>query len=161
MRLVALGGATDILTNASWRAAYLQDLMKRTLAPHGELGRRIILDGPRVMLQPQVAVAMALALHELATNAAKYGALSNDTDRVDVSWQIDGTGPEAIFRMNWYEEGGPPVTMPTRRGFGSTLIERSLSSYFGGTAATDYRTDGLVFTLECRVGDAMVTSGTV
>ena len=158
-RLVALGGATDVLTNASWRAADLRDLMERTLAPHGELGRRIVLDGPRVMLQPQVAVAMALALHELATNAAKYGALSNDTGRVDVSWRVDGTGPEAAFRLDWREEGGPPVAAPTRRGFGSTLIERSLSSYFGGTAATDYRTDGLVFTLECGVGDAMVTSG--
>ncbi|WP_210277960.1 sensor histidine kinase [Methylobacterium radiotolerans] len=155
-RLVALGAATDVLTGASWRAADLRALAEHTLAPHGQLGTRIVLDGPPVALQPQVAVALALALHELATNAAKYGALSNETGCVHLAWQVDGTGPEAKFRLAWRESGGPLVTAPTRRGFGSTLIERSLRSYFGGAAATEFLPEGLRFTLEARVGDAAV-----
>jgi PAS domain S-box-containing protein len=155
-RLVALGAATDVLTGGSWRSADLGALAEHALAPHGELGARIVLDGPPVALQPQVAVALALALHELATNAAKYGALSNDTGRVGLSWEIDGKGPDAVFRLSWREQGGPPVSTPTRRGFGSTLIERSLRSYFGGTAATEFLPGGLRFTLEARAGDAAV-----
>lgn len=153
-RLVALGAATDVLTGASWRSADLRELAEHTLAPHGELGSRIVLEGPRVTLQPQVAVALALALHELATNAAKYGALSNETGTVRLTWRVDGTGPEARFYLAWLEQGGPPVSTPTRRGFGSTLIERSLRSYFGGTAATEFLPEGLRFTLEARLGDA-------
>jgi PAS domain S-box-containing protein len=153
-RLVALGAATDVLTGASWRSADLRALAEHALAPHGELGTRIVLDGPAVTLQPQVAIALALALHELATNAAKYGALSTEAGRVHVAWQVDGTGPEARFRLTWREQGGPPVAKPARRGFGSTLIERSLRSYFGGTAETEYRPDGLTFTLDARLDDA-------
>ena len=155
-RLVALGAATDVLTGGSWRSADLHALAEHALAPHGELGSRIVLDGPAVALQPQVAVALALALHELATNAAKYGALSNDTGCIDLTWQVDGKGPDAEFTLAWREQGGPPVWTPTRRGFGSTLIERSLRSYFGGTAATEFLPEGLRFTLEARVGDAAV-----
>jgi PAS domain S-box-containing protein len=155
-RLVALGAATDVLTGGSWRSADLRALAEHTLAPHGELGARILLEGPPVALQPQVAVALALALHELATNAAKYGALSNETGCVQLAWQVDGTGPEAKFRLTWREKGGPPVSPPSRRGFGSTLIERSLRSYFGGTAATEFLPEGLRFMLEARLGDAAI-----
>ncbi|MGU3536841.1 PAS domain-containing protein [Methylobacterium sp. A54F] len=158
-RLVALGAATDVLTGASWRSADLRALAEHALAPHGELGTRIVLDGPTIALQPQVAVALALALHELATNAAKYGALSNETGRVDLAWQVDGNGPDAKFHLAWRERGGPPVSAPTRRGFGSTLIERSLRSYFGGTADTEFQPKGLVFTLEARLGDAAIGGG--
>lgn len=158
-RLVALGAATDVLTGASWRAADLRALAEHALAPHGELGDRILLDGAPVALQPQVAVAFALALHELATNAAKYGALSNDVGCVRLSWQVDGTGPQARFKLAWRERGGPPVSTPTRRGFGSTLIERSLRSYFGGTAATEFLPEGLEFKLEARLGDAAIVEG--
>ncbi len=155
-RLVALGTATDVLTGASWRSADLRALAEHSLAPHGDLGTRIVLEGPPVSLQPQVSVALALALHELATNAAKYGALSNGSGCVRLTWQVDGTGPEAKFRLAWREQGGPPVSEPTRRGFGSTLIERSLRSYFGGTAATEFLPEGLRFALEARRDDAAV-----
>ncbi|WP_053078637.1 PAS domain-containing protein [Methylobacterium tarhaniae] len=158
-RLVALGAATDVLTNASWRSADLRELIERALAPHGEIGVRILLDGPCLTLKPQVAVALALALHELATNAAKYGALSNDAGRVDVIWQVRGEAPEARFRLDWREQGGPPVAEPTRRGFGSILIERSLRSYFGGTAGIEYRPDGLTFAMDTQLGDAVMTDG--
>lgn len=160
-RLVALGTATDVLTNASWRSADLRDLIAGALSPHGEIGARIRLDGPDLTLLPQVAVALALALHELATNAAKYGSLSNDIGIVDVSWRVqdNGNGEGVRFRLEWRERGGPPVAAPTRRGFGSTLIERSLRSYFGGTAAIDYRPDGLVFVLDAGLSDAVLVKG--
>lgn len=158
-RLVALGAATDVLTGASWRSADLQSLVEHALAPHGELGTRILLEGPPIALQPQVAVALALALHELATNAAKYGALSTETGCVRLEWAVEGTGPEARFRLAWLERGGPAVSPPTRRGFGTTLIERSLRSYFGGTAATEFRPEGLEFALEARLGDAAMVGG--
>ncbi|WP_331288188.1 MULTISPECIES: HWE histidine kinase domain-containing protein [Methylobacteriaceae] len=158
-RLVALGSATDVLTGASWRSADLRALAEHALAPHGELGTRIVLDGLAVALQPQVSVALTLALHELATNAAKYGALSNETGRVDLAWQVDGHGSDAKFRLVWRERGGPPVSAPTRRGFGSTLIERSLRSYFGGMAGAEFLPEGLEFKLETRLGDAAVVGG--
>lgn len=102
-------------------------------------------------LKPELTVAFALALHELATNAAKYGALSNETGHVTLAWSINGDGDDAKLAVCWREEGGPPVTPPQRKGFGSVLIERSLRSYFSGKAATDYRPEGLVFELEARL----------
>jgi PAS domain S-box-containing protein len=158
-RLVALGSATDVLTGTSWRSADLRNLATRTLMPHGTIGERILIDGPSVMLKPEISVAFALALHELATNAVKYGALSNDTGIVTLSWTVDGDGTDAAFSLKWREQGGPPLTPPQRRGFGSTLIERSLRSHFGGKAATDYRSDGLVFELQARLGDAAFVTG--
>ncbi|RSV13530.1 PAS domain S-box protein [Sphingomonas sp. ABOLG] len=153
-RLEALGAATDVLTGSSWRSADLHEVATRALAPHGSIGERILLDGPAVTLKPEVTVAFALALHELATNAAKYGALANGAGTVVLEWSVTGEGNDAILSIAWREQGGPPVSPPTRKGFGSTLIERSLRSYFRGKAATDYRPEGLVFELEARLGDA-------
>ncbi|WP_271301034.1 PAS domain-containing protein [Sphingomonas sp. CV7422] len=158
-RLVALGAATDVLTGRSWRSADLCELATRALSPHGRIGERIRLSGPAVTLKPELTVAFALALHELATNAAKYGALSNDTGHVALTWSIDGEGDDATLSVCWREAGGPPVTPPLRKGFGSVLIERSLRSYFSGKAATDYRPDGLVFELAARLGDAAIVTG--
>ena len=158
-RLVALGAATDVLTDSSWRSADLREVATRALSPHGRIGERLLLSGPAVTLKPELTVAFALALHELATNAAKYGALSNETGHVTLAWSIDGDGDDASFAVCWHEEGGPLVTPPQRKGFGSVLIERSLRSYFSGKAATDYRPEGLVFELEARLGDAAIVTG--
>jgi PAS domain S-box-containing protein len=158
-RLVALGAATDVLTGTSWRSADLRELANRALSPHGRIGERILLSGPRVTLKPEVTVAFALALHELATNAAKYGALSNETGVVTLAWSIDGGGADATLVVYWRENGGPPVTPPERKGFGSVLIERSLRSYFSGKAATEYRPEGLVFELQARLQDAAIVIG--
>ena len=158
-RLVALGAATDVLTGTSWRSADLRELATRALSPHGRIGERILLSGPAVTLRPELTVAFALALHELATNAAKYGALSNDIGTVTLAWSVDGDGDDGVLAVSWREQGGPPVTPPERKGFGSVLIERSLRSYFSGKAATDYRPDGLVFELEARLKDAAITTG--
>jgi PAS domain S-box-containing protein len=156
-RLVALGAATDVLTGSSWRSADLCEVATRALAPHGVIGERILLDGPSVTLKPEVTVAFALALHELATNAAKYGALSNTTGMVTLTWHVTGTGNDGTLSITWREQGGPLVSPPQRKGFGSILIERSLRSYFKGKAETDYRPEGLVFELEARRGEAAIT----
>ncbi|MFV0921372.1 PAS domain-containing protein [Sphingomonas parapaucimobilis] len=153
-RLVALGGATDILTGKSWRSADLRELAERTLAPHGGIGERIIIDGPPIVLQPEASMAFALALHELATNAAKYGALSNDTGIATLHWSVDGVEDDARLSVQWSERGGPPVTPPRCKGFGSVLIERSLRSYFKELSATDYRPEGLMLKLRGRLADA-------
>lgn len=158
-RLVALGAATDVLTGTSWRSADLRELATRALSPHGRIGERILLSGPGVTLKPEVTVAFALALHELATNAAKYGALSNNTGVVTLSWSVDGGGADATLAVSWRENGGPPVTLPEQKGFGSVLIERSLRSYFSGKAATEYRPEGLVFELQARLRDAAIVIG--
>lgn len=158
-RLAALGAATDVLTHKSWRSADLRQLAEGALAPHGLIGKRILIDGPEVTLKAEVSVAFALALHELATNAAKYGALSTQTGWVTLTWTVEGEGEDASFSLCWQEQGGPEVSLPMRKGFGSTLIERSLRSYFRARVATDYRRDGLVFQLDARLGDAALVTG--
>jgi PAS domain S-box-containing protein len=153
-RLAALGAATDVLTSRSWRSANLQELVERTLAPHAAIGERILINGPQVMLKAEVSVALVLALHELATNAAKYGALSNDSGFVSLTWAVKGVGEDAAFSIRWEEQGGPEVLPPTRTGFGTRLIERSLRAYFRGQVATVYRPEGLLFQLNTRLADA-------
>lgn len=155
-RLGALAQATDVLTATSWVAADLRQVAERALAPHGGIGDRFRIDGPVVTLHAQVTMAFALALHELATNAAKYGALSNEGGHVDLSWSVTNgsNGAEPRFFLFWQEVGGPTVVPPTRRGFGSKLIERSLRSYFRGPAQLDYRPSGVVFTLDAPLGEA-------
>jgi PAS domain S-box-containing protein len=155
-RLSALGNATDVLTNRSWRSADLRYLAESALSPHGVLGERIHVEGPSVTLRPEVTVALALALHELATNAAKYGALSNDQGTVTLSWTLAGKGKAARLALIWRERGGPRVAPPQRKGFGSTLIERSLRLSFGGMAETLYCPDGLVFRLDAPLADAVI-----
>ena len=154
-RLSALAEATDVLTAQSWASAGLADVVKRTLAPHA-MGDRFRVSGPPVVLHPQVTMAFALALHELATNACKYGSLANDSGHVDLSWHVTNgpDGGEPHFHLQWQEVGGPEVSPPSRRGFGSKMIERSLRAYFRGPAELSFPPEGLVFTLDAPLGDA-------
>lgn len=146
-RLAALAAANDMLTREDWDSAVLGRLAADVLHAGRSGGERVTLAGPRVLLSPKQAVALTLALHELFTNALKYGALSNDSGRVNVAWQLadDGTGP--VLRLTWTEAGGPPVSAPERRGFGSVLIERALGQDCGATVTIDYPATGLV----CRI----------
>lgn len=155
-RLAALGQATNVLTATSWEHADLRTLIDRALAAHGGTGGRIRATGPDLTLQPQVTLALALALHELATNAAKYGALSTPAGHIEIDWRVTaGTNAaEPRFHLGWREVGGPAVQTPDRRGFGSTMIERSLAAYFRGQAAIAYPPEGVVFTLDCALADA-------
>ncbi len=158
-RLVALGNATTVLTANSWASADITAMITKVLAPHAEIGSRINVSGPRLTLNPRGALAFALALHELATNAAKYGALSNETGHVDLTWKIDHRGSQPRLRLLWEEIGGPAVMPPTRRGFGSTMIERSLKSYFRGEAKLEYRPEGLRFEVDCELEAAGMVEG--
>jgi PAS domain S-box-containing protein len=141
-RLNTMASAQDILTQTVWARASLDYLVRESLKGHGD-PMRFRIEGPSVELSSKTALAMALALHELATNATKYGALSQDRGLIDVTWSV--TDDE--FKFEWRESGGPVVVEPTRRGFGSRMIERALAGYFSGKATIDYAPTGLVFTL--------------
>lgn len=145
-RLAALSRAHDLLVGGDWANATLAALVDSIVNIQGEPSRFTIA-GPAVSLAPKPALSLTLILHELATNAVKYGALSNETGRVALSWRIDMIDGEGQFRLRWQEQGGPPVAKPTRRGFGSRLIERSFPSQYGRTD-TAYPVTGLVFTLD-------------
>ena len=151
-RLLGLSRVHDILTRESWHGAELREVAERALQPFDEAGARVSIEGPSVWLQPGGALTMALTFHELATNALKYGALSNAAGRVRLGWTYD---PEArALEVVWNEDGGPPVPPPTRKGFGSRLIERSLRGELKGEAVMDYRPDGLVCRLNARLPEA-------
>ncbi|WP_165191054.1 sensor histidine kinase [Caulobacter soli] len=152
-RLMGLSQVHDVLTRESWHGAGLCDVAERALAPftppEGE--GRLTIDGPPVWLAPGGALTMALIFHELATNALKYGALSNGTGRVVLSWTYDAASRD--LALTWTETGGPPVIPPARRGFGSRLIERSLRGELKGAATMDYRPEGLVCTMRATLSD--------
>ncbi|HEX2256994.1 MAG TPA: HWE histidine kinase domain-containing protein [Afifellaceae bacterium] len=151
-RLAALSQAHDVLTSQSWSGASLEEIVRRALAPFELPGGRMAVEGPEVRLSPKQALALSMALHELATNAAKYGALSNETGRIRVAWELAPSSESIELRLTWTEEGGPPVRPPARKGFGSRLIERSLASELGGAVTVDYRYEGLVCTVKSPVG---------
>jgi PAS domain S-box-containing protein len=143
-RLFALSRAHDVLTQESWQAADLGDIVERAVEPYGGQGRsRFTISGPDVRLQPQSALAFAMALQELATNAAKYGALSVDEGHVNVGWSLETCLDGAQLRFQWHESGGPPVSPPSRRGFGSRLIERTLAHDTNGRVEISYAPSGL------------------
>ena len=107
--------------------------------------------GPPAVLSPKQALSLSLALHELATNALKYGALSSDRGRVSINWDTGAPGSDDPFLFRWAESGGPPVAMPRRHGFGSRLIKNSLAQEFGGTVELEFHPDGVVCTLRSRM----------
>ncbi|WP_343527076.1 HWE histidine kinase domain-containing protein [Sphingomonas sp.] len=152
-RLASLGRATDVLTTTAWQLAELHDVVDAGLSAVSGLKERISIDGPRIRLNSQVALALTLALHELATNATKYGALSNDMGSVTLRWWLTDTQGCACFRLLWQERDGPSVVRPTQRGFGSRMIERSLGSYFRGKASLDFPPEGVVFRIDAPLGD--------
>jgi len=144
-RLAALSKVHDLLTEDNWKGANLRDVVLGPLAPHGVgAGGRFIVDGPHVRLTPRAALALGMAFHELATNAAKYGALSKRTGRVRVAWQVEPAAGAALLRLRWVESGGPPVETPRRRGFGSLMIHRGLSHDLDGEVQLAYEPGGVV-----------------
>ncbi|OQP84096.1 hypothetical protein BTR14_20830 [Rhizobium rhizosphaerae] len=146
-RLTALAESQDQLNSANGARAELHALLEGIAATHG--GDRLHFSGPKLQLNSRCTLAMAMALHELATNAMKYGALSNDTGHVEIAWTV-ARKDDAVetFQFTWQEQGGPSVCPPKSTGFGSRLIERALAGYFLGTARIDYRPEGLFFLLE-------------
>lgn len=150
-RLGTLSAAQDVLTQSVWARASLSFLIGETLKAHCSAAQ-FSVDGPEVELSSKMALAMALALHELATNATKYGALSRDDGRIAIGWSM--TADEFHFR--WQEIGGPPVALPTHRGFGSRMIEKALASSVQGISKIAYEPAGIVFTLTAPI-EALTT----
>lgn len=145
-RLAALGAAQDLLTQATLTGARMAEIVAEAFRPHGREGQ-VTMSGPEVDLAPRCALALSLALHELTTNAIKYGALSADGGRVTVAWTVTPGPDGSAFVLSWTESGGPPVAPPTRTGFGSGMIQRALSGYVGGATTLTYDPAGVVFTL--------------
>jgi len=148
-RLIALSKAHDQLTTHHWESADLRELFSGSLAPYGGAGAdRVVLRGEDVVLRPRAVLTLAMAVHELTTNAAKYGALSLPGGRIEIHWQPVRAGNNPpVLRIDWLERGGPPVADPEQRGFGSKLIEGSIAAELGGTARLTFDAQGL----HCRI----------
>jgi PAS domain S-box-containing protein len=145
-RIFALDRAHSVLTASSWTGASMKTIVDGALAPHRTGEGRITVRGPEVQLTPKQALALVLSVHELATNATKYGALSNPTGTVSVSWNCAASENGNELSFEWKEANGPAVAPPSRRGFGSRLIEATLAAEFGGTSKISYPPEGVVCT---------------
>jgi PAS domain S-box-containing protein len=140
-RLLALSRAHDVLTRENWEGADLHEIVARAIEPFAENGsERFSIRGPELRLKPKGALALAMALQELATNAAKYGALSSSAGQVQIRWTLE----RGLMHFCWTERGGPPVAPPLRRGFGSRLIERTLAQDLNGEVAVSFEREGVV-----------------
>jgi two-component sensor histidine kinase len=143
-RLHGMAKTHDLLTATQWQGALLEDVLKNELDPYQDAMRqRIRLRGPKINLQPGAVLALGLAVHELATNAVKYGSLSVPDGKVHVMWALtSGSGQPALL-VEWVESGGPPVKKPERQGFGSKLIQRGLAQQLGGEIKLDFAPAGI------------------
>ncbi|HVL72159.1 MAG TPA: HWE histidine kinase domain-containing protein [Beijerinckiaceae bacterium] len=147
-RLIGLSGAHDVLTRENWEGADFGEIVGQAIDPFKVQGRdRFLCGGPAVRVPPRMALAFAMALQELATNAVKYGALSNEAGRVEIAWSVDRVGDPPVLHLHWRERGGPPVAPPARRGFGTRLVERSLAGELDGDVRIAFEPDGV----ECTV----------
>ncbi|WP_262030474.1 PAS domain S-box protein [Microvirga sp. Mcv34] len=157
-RLVALGKAQDLLITKSSEEAEIGTLAHAVLEAHrASEPERLRIRGPRVRLSPQAALSLALILHELATNAVKYGALSNEQGYVDLVWTVTETTP-ACLALRWSEHGGPRVAEPQRNGFGSRLITRGLAGDIGGDVTLSYEPAGVVCTITAPLDSLAASS---
>jgi PAS domain S-box-containing protein len=157
-RVRALATAHDLLTENSWEGALLKDVISRTLAPYAAEtagNRRIDIAGPPLRLNPETAVVLNMAFHELVTNAAKYGALSTPGGSVSVVWVVDGASEPARIEIVWREAGGPAVVQPARRGFGTHVLEAGLAHELDGEVAMDFESGGLVCRMRYTVSEKM------
>ncbi|HEY1746685.1 MAG TPA: ATP-binding protein [Xanthobacteraceae bacterium] len=152
-RLLALSRTHDVLTNESWEGANLGDIVAQAIMPYRDANpTRFSVDGPAVWLSAKMALSISMALHELATNAVKYGALSNDTGRVSIGWRTLQQPDGRRLRLEWSEKDGPAVVPPRRKGFGSRLIERGLAQELGGEVKIEYEPHGVRCEINARLG---------
>jgi two-component sensor histidine kinase len=151
-RLRALAANQDLLVSSEWRGVDIHTMIGAQLAHFPDMMEsRISIDGPSLTLQPAAAQAIGMAIHELATNAIKYGALSNDIGTVTISWRVDGD----MLVLNWAEHGGPECSPPPQRGFGSTVVEQMAARSVGGTVAFEFAGTGVKWTMSCPLDKAI------
>lgn len=150
-RIQSLAAGQDLLVKSQWKGVPLDDLVTAQLGHFKDLiGDRIVLAGPAVLLSATTAQTIGMALHELATNASKYGALSTDQGRVDIAWQsVAGSGSARRFVMTWTESGGPPVRAPQRRGFGSTVTGKIVRMSLDCDVTANFAPAGFSWRLDC------------
>ena len=147
-RLAALSEAHNLLTREHWGLVSMTQIIGDAVAPHAGGPDRFTLEGPDLAIMPKTAISLALAIHELATNAVKHGALSRSTGRVAIRWaRVRGEGP-ARLSLVWEESGGPEVRVPDKRGFGTRMIERGLAAELAGSVKIDFRPEGVVCTVD-------------
>ena len=150
-RLFALSRSHDLLTREKWESAGLLDIAHDALEPFGVSGGRadrIVITGENIRFPPNAALALSIAFNELATNAVKYGALSNAAGSILIGWTMETAPAGKQLLLSWKEKDGPPVTPPAHKGFGSRVLERGLTHELEGTVHLDYRPDGLVCTMD-------------
>jgi PAS domain S-box-containing protein len=151
-RIQALSANQDLLIRNAWHGVEVEDLVCAQLAPFADhIGARIVVRGPKLRLNAATAQAIGLALHELATNAGKYGSLSTESGRVNVSWGIAND----TFTMSWTEREGPPVSVPERRGFGSIVMDTMVKRSVAGAVDLEYASPGLTWRLTCTAANAL------
>jgi len=154
-RISALAKANDLLTHEHWTDVALREIVAGAVRPYsGDGDIRCSLGGPEVRLSAKTAMSMAMACHELVTNAVKYGAWSNAEGWVNIVWSIDDTPGGRRLRFEWREQGGPPVAAPSRRGFGSRLIERGLSAELEGEVRLTFEPTGVVCAIDAPIRPA-------
>jgi two-component sensor histidine kinase len=160
-RLIAMSKAHDLLTRENWEGASLREVVEKAVVPYCDQGRdRFEFEGPDIWLSPKQALAIAMGLHELCTNAVKYGALSTDAGHVRISWAVTGLNGARQMRIRWTEIGGPAVTSPSRRGFGSRLVERGLKQDLGGEVRIEFAPAGVNCFIDAPLEHGEVTDFT-
>jgi two-component sensor histidine kinase len=137
-----------LLMDQDWQGAELSDVVRAEMKPYAE---RVFGNGPSLILTAKAAQNFALALHELATNAAKYGALSNTTGRVYITWAVAQTNGSGQFTFRWQERGGPPVSPPAQKGFGSAVLEHVMAEYFDAPPRIEFANGGVCYELSGSV----------
>jgi PAS domain S-box-containing protein len=154
-RLASMSDAHDILTRESWVGADITEIVSDALKPLGDMRDRFSVAGPSAWVDAQTALALAMTFHELGTNAVKYGALSSSLGRVDIRWDVDSGAGGEVLGVRWNEAGGPTVSPPDRRGFGTRLIELAFGHNAASSPCVEYRREGIEF----RVSIALLGLG--
>jgi two-component sensor histidine kinase len=152
--LASLAQTHVMLIDNEWEGADIREVIAGEMSPYAG---RVKVEGSSLLLKPKAAENFALALHELATNAAKYGALSNTTGWVEISWSVGPVNGARVFSFRWQEHGGPPVSIPERKGFGSTVLEVVMAEYVAEPPRIEFARSGLTYALVGQV-EAIATA---
>jgi two-component sensor histidine kinase len=158
-RIEALSRSHDLLGREKWEGAGLYDLVHEALAPFRVMqGRseRFTTEGENIRLSPRAALALGIALNELATNAVKYGAFANEMGTITIKWRLDQRPDGRWLILHWREKNGPPVSLPTRRGFGSRVIEEGLAHELDGQVTLQYQPEGVVCKIDVPAAQAVL-----